>query len=92
MSSDAVLFFQQIPKMIWGFMNSFNLPGLGFTPGALIMGVISFDIIIWVISNIFDFGSSFTSRVANNQAREDMRNRTGSYYDYLINRINGMKK
>lgn len=64
MSSDAVLFFQSIPKMLWSLMNSFNIPGLGFTPGALIMGVISFDIIIWVVGNIFSFGANHSSAVS----------------------------
>lgn len=64
MSSDAILFFQSIPKMLWSLMNSFNIPGLGFTPGALIMGVISFNIIIWVVGNIFSFGANHSSSVS----------------------------
>lgn len=61
MNSDAILFYQNVPKMLWGLMNSFAIPGLGFTPGALIMGVISFKIIIWVVGNIFTFGSQLMS-------------------------------
>lgn len=86
MSNDAILFFREVPKMIWSFMNSFNIPGLGFTPGALIMGIISFDIIIWVIRNIFTFGNEAMSKPANYEPKspdlsmmrfQQMRNNMG---------------
>lgn len=69
MSSDAILFFQQFPKMIWGLFNSVDIPGLGFTPGALIWGIVSFPVIVWVINNIFNFGGNLTTKVSNRRDR-----------------------
>lgn len=63
MSSDAIQFFTTIPNMIWGLMNSFDIPGLGFTPGALIMGIISFKVVSWVVLNIFNLGGNFVQPV-----------------------------
>lgn len=80
MTSDAILFFTSIPNMIWGLMNSFDIPGLGFTPGALIMGIISFKVISWVVLNIFNLGGNFVQPVEDKKpdfsaARLTMLNR-----------------
>lgn len=75
MSSDAILFFQQVPKMIWDLMNSFDIPGLGFTPGSLIMGILSIRILIWAIGNVFSLGQNAVSDINPGYADEAARQR-----------------
>ena len=76
MTSDAVLFFSRVPGIIWSLFTSFNIPGVGFSPGTLLFGIISIPIIVWTITNVFGFGANFSSKVANRPEDEHIYHNT----------------
>lgn len=69
MSSDALLFFANIPGLIWSLFTGFKIPGVNFTPATLIFGILSFRVLIWAITNVFGLGESFGSAMARSDKK-----------------------
>lgn len=65
MSSDALLFFAQVPQLIWSLFTGFKIPGVNFTPAVLIFGILSFRVLIWAMINVFGLGESFLGNMAS---------------------------
>lgn len=70
MSSDALLFFSNIPGLIWSLFTGFRIPGVNFTPATLIFGILSFRVLIWAIINVFGLGESFGGALARNKGEK----------------------
>lgn len=71
MSSDAILFFTTIPRLIWSLFTGFKIPGLNFTPAVLIFGLLSFRVLLWAMTNVFGLGQSFASRSLSSRGRNE---------------------
>lgn len=65
MSSDAILFFTSIPRLIFSLFTSFEIPGLGFTPATLMLGIMSIPVLKYVISSLLGIGENIASNHGN---------------------------
>lgn len=62
MTSDALLFFTSVPRIIFSLFTSITIPGLGITPAVLMLGIMSIPLIKFTMIHIFNIGDSVASR------------------------------
>lgn len=71
MTQDAILFFTTIPSMIWSLFSGFKIPGVNFSPGTLIFGILSFRVLIWVMTNVLGLGQNYLTNVGRSNNKKD---------------------
>ena len=67
MTSDAILFFTSVPRLIFSLFTSITIPGLGITPAILMLGIMSIPLIKFVMIHIFNIGDSVAARNKGNE-------------------------
>lgn len=59
MSSDALLFITEFPKIIWHLFTDVKIPGLNFSPGIFFFGILTFSVIFKFVLSILHITSFF---------------------------------